>query len=397
MNFPPARAGRIIATLLLAFTIAGCAATGQQRQAKTSSFSASANVAEQGSVQDARRQAMQNGLSQGTASADTAVYSTAVGGNGRPVYEQTRMTGTPRVQSVAVFGETLNDGRLEVQAQMQQVAPGNRCDSNYRKTVTALPFPLVDPQHLRVGEPAGYESVLPAELLRRLARTGRYLTVTEPEWQPLGADGVNSTARPEQIMRHAAQSGAQVVIAGRVRSLEVQPLSRWNLDLARRPKDRAVEIEVQAYDGASGRMIADYRFARHANGVVVPPAQYAVGSANYFATDLGRTLDGLLDDAAARVADALRCQPFVARIRAVREGRYVIDAGESSRLRAGDTLLAYAGAYKRREAREGYLSISNDPLAVLRVTDVLADYTVAVAETADNTRMLHPGDEVHAW
>ena len=100
---------------------------------------------------------------------------------------------------------------------------------------------------------------------------------------------------------------------------------------------RWIEVELDAYDGLSGVLVAKRRQGMEIAGENEIEIRSLFGSAKYFSTPFGRRFDALMKSLVKGISSDLACMPFTAKITDIDIGnnKIYIDAGAASRRRAG--------------------------------------------------------------
>jgi hypothetical protein len=337
----------------------------------SASLDAGVTAAREMAIQDAMHQAA---LSQG-AQIESAQYM-----NSGMVSESSSLTAAPLAGKVKVLDEGTQDGLYQVRIQVDASAPSasrsrrasqaSSCASpngrTLRRRVITAYFTVDRPAEANDLDALGIK--LAHELAQRLTRRGdsiqardaANLTVmpsgylTDPN---LGAPGVRQLAQ---------SSDSQFVVTGRVLSTAVTDRSvRLSLfesnktsqqgayytgpfsaltggALRYRAVERQFDMELWIYDGLTGTLLTNQRLSTLAHGDVQPGDALPFASIEFWKSDYGSPIDGLLDQAVNQVLTTLSCIPFSARVLRVDQGRQVyLDAGGMDGLQVGDKLLIY--------------------------------------------------------
>ena len=245
-------------------------------------------------------------------------------------------------------------------------------DFAYRKKVLLAMFQLQNPAD--ANDIVHFQDGLQQELSRLLAASDHYLplrTVNEAAFnlQPGFYDPV---LQPERVREMARRYGSQFIVGGVVRDIgsygEKYALA-WGSDVRQgerrvsasipmlqlshglpgvaalglkiKPSSRRFEGDVYIFDGASGALLKQQRFADSASGDVIQGGDYGFGSRRFYDTDFGQMVEQQLEKIVSSVDDALACQPFAARISRIDKNQIYLDAGSTARLAKGDKLQLF--------------------------------------------------------
>ncbi|MGL4604282.1 MAG: flagellar assembly protein T N-terminal domain-containing protein, partial [Iodobacter sp.] len=259
-----------------------------------------------------------------------------------------------------------------VTAKAARQAQCPQSDFAYRKKVLLAMFQLQNPAD--ANDIVHFQDGLQQELSRLLAASDHYLplrTVNEAAFnlQPGFYDPV---LQPERVREMARRYGSQFIVGGVVRDIgsygEKYALA-WGSDVRQgerrvsasipmlqlsnglpgvaalglkiKPSSRRFEGDVYIFDGASGALLKQQRFADSASGDVIQGGDYGFGSRRFYDTDFGQMVEQQLEKIVSSVDDALACQPFAARISRIDKNQIYLDAGSTARLAKGDKLQLF--------------------------------------------------------
>ncbi|AZN35223.1 flagellar assembly protein T N-terminal domain-containing protein [Iodobacter ciconiae] len=290
-------------------------------------------------------------------------------------------------------------------------------DFAYRKKLLLAHFQLQNP--VDANDISHFQDGMQQELSRMLSASDRYLpqrTVNEAAFnlQPGFYDPV---LQPERVRELARRYGTQFVVGGVVRDLAAYgdqiglawggdirtgerkmgpsiPMLRFHgwmpamaeLSVKTGPSSRRFEADVYVFDGASGALLKQQRFADSASGNVMQSRDSVFGSRRFYETDFGKIVEQQLGQIVAGVDDVLACQAFAARISRVEKDRIYIDAGSTARLSKGDKLQLFkvSGPHQLVAAVNGDSSMSlGTPEALLSavtITQVQPLFAIAILE-----------------
>jgi hypothetical protein len=290
-------------------------------------------------------------------------------------------------------------------------------DFAYRKKLLLAYFQLQNP--VDANDISHVQDGLQQELSRLLSESDHYLpqrTVNEAAFnlQPGFYDPV---LQPERVRELARRYGTQFVVGGVIRdigaygeqlglawgsdvrsgerkispSIPMLKLNGWMPNIAAlglkiKPSSRRFEADIYIFDGASGALLKQQRFADSATGDVVQARDYVFGSRRFYETDFGKMVEQQLGQIVASVDDALACQAFAARISRVDKNRVFIDAGSTARLTKGDKLQLFrvSGPNQAVAAVNGDSSMSlgtpEELISAVTITQVQPLFAIAIIE-----------------
>ncbi|MEI6412864.1 MAG: flagella assembly protein FlgT middle domain-containing protein [Pseudomonadota bacterium] len=313
------------------------------------------------------------------------------------------------IQAAEVIGETINGNTLTVRIRAAVELDTEVCNSptaRYRKKLTAVAMPLLNPRQVVVGDVQGYDRGIPSELLRKLATTGRFLTRDEsvqrlypdPRDAPnLTVLGVNNQAA---LISLGERTQAQYVLSGVVQdigyseavlrqpgydsldsSYPLKVLGQF-VNLGTRPRSRRIEVEFFVHDAHTGRLITRHRYAKEASGEVVFNESIPFGSRRFYESDFGKAFEQIFDLETTALTRDLQCLPFVMRVLQINGKALSLDAGTDTGIHVGDRLTAYRNEEAARPfGVDGTTFAFGKTPTPLQVTKVFSNYAVAESET----------------
>lgn len=312
----------------------------------------------QGAISHVREQALKDAFRQASLRAGAQVSSTQLMSKGVVTQDDVQVRTAAQLKNVEVLWEDQRDGLYEVSIRAE-VASEAMCPASqqrYRKAVAVAGFGLAQPQQATVGRLQNVEQDLPRVLVNSLNERGLVhaldATRTSLYQDPRRAPSKETAQqRLTTSVALATQLGAQYVVSGVVRDmamaseLEEKPARRseWREMLGLQPKaqQRQFVMDVFVHDGLSGAML----FQRSYNtfGEWDAPAAQTVGFATpqFWQTGYGQEVREVVQAAVADVNEALRCQPFMARIVQARGNRLHIEASAGAGIRPGDKFQVY--------------------------------------------------------
>jgi hypothetical protein len=260
--------------------------------------------------------------------------------------------------------------------------------ARYRKKVAASQFDIVD-RH-QIYDMYGLERDLPRELLRRIENTSTIVAVDGAEYllperssYTVGGEDVSYSQAASHL---AGKLDSQFIITGVIRDLGIQYGLLHNI--------RHIEMEVAIIDGLSGAVVSRHRINESVRGADEMPRGMVFGSAEFLRTDFGRAFDVVLDKLATRIIEDLGVLPFSAKVVKMEGANVYFDAGATSLVAVGDTLMGYQTADRPLYSNSAgnFLGFQETPMATMVVKQVQPQFSMAELESDDIT--LKPGDIV---
>jgi hypothetical protein len=234
-------------------------------------------------------------------------------------------------------------------------------------------------------------SGFPEDLLRRLGESNEFLPRNVSlgiGYPPLKArpDSSSSTDAAREV---AFKTGSQFVLSGVI-----------DAGIGRTDYGRWIEVEVDAYDGLTGVLVAKRRQGMEIAGENEIEIRSLFGSTKYFSTPFGRRFDDLMKSLTKGIRSDLACMPFTAKITDIDidNNKIHIDGGAASRVAPGDKFIAYHSAKRiqSESASRGLLGVQTIPVASLTIRQVFPLFSIGELSIDPKKTELHVGDFVSA-
>lgn len=231
----------------------------------------------------------------------------------------------------------------------------------------------------------------PEDLLRRLEESDEFIPRNAAigiKHPPLKAQA-DSLATTDGAREVAFKTGSQFVFSGIV-----------DAGIGRSDYGHWVEVEVDAYDGLTGVLVAKRRQGMEIGDESEIETRSLFGSAKFYGTPFGKQFDALMKSLIKGVRADLACMPFTARITDIdADGNKIyIDGGATSRVAPGDRFVAYRHV-KRPQSEStsnGLLGIPTTPIASLTIKQVFPLFSIGELSVDPKKTELHVGDFVSA-
>lgn len=234
-------------------------------------------------------------------------------------------------------------------------------------------------------------SGFPEDLLRRLGESDEFLPRNASlgtGYPPLKAqpDSLSSTDAAREV---AFKTGSQFILSGVI-----------DAGIGRTDYGRWIEVEVDAYDGLSGVLVAKRRQGMEIAGENEIEIRSLFGSAKYFSTPFGKRFDDLIKSLIKGIRTDLACIPFTAKITDIDldNNKIYIDGGAASRVAPGDKFIVYHSAKRiqSESASKGLLGVQTIPVASLTIKQVSPLFSIGELSIDPRKTELHVGDFVSA-
>jgi len=234
-------------------------------------------------------------------------------------------------------------------------------------------------------------SGFPEDLLRRLGESGEFIprnVSLGTGYPPLKAQA-DSLSSADAAREVAFKTGSQFVLSGVI-----------DAGIGRSDYGRWIEVEVDAYDGLTGVLVAKRRQGMAIAGENEIEIRSLFGSAKYFSTPFGMRFDALMKSLVKGIKTDLACMPFKAKITDIDidNNKIYIEGGAASRVAPGDKFVAYHSAKRiqSESATGGLLGVPAIPVASLTIRQVFPLFSVGELSIDPKKTELHVGDFVSA-
>ncbi len=206
-------------------------------------------------------------------------------------------------------------------------------DQKYKRKITSTLFSIRNLSQTQDIDNIALE--LPRELLRRLEDSNNFLVKATEYGAPAGSN--DTTQSNNDVRRISALHGSQFVVSG-----EVIDAGNSVKDSFFRSGKRWLEVDFMIHDGLTGSLLARHRLSRSVEGDTTVGRNKPFGSASFFSTNFGQAINSMMTEAAKLIPKDIEQIPFSARVIRVSENKIYIDAGSTSLIEPGDSLVAYS-------------------------------------------------------
>lgn len=241
----------------------------------------------------------------------------------------------------------------------------NQEASRIRKKVVVAGFNVEKPDQTVFGGlgPVGYAAS--EWLYQNLLDTGEVLPLSAPTRQvfaSLRAGPTQETAgnRLEQYSAVSRQMGAQFVVSGVIRNLNVNRAESWDSSYGASIKRslfsadtvREFVVDVVLHDGYTGRVVTEQRYTASGRWDIPRTGKVSFGSPEFHDSDYGKAVTGVFDDMTDDLMSTIDCQALLVPILEVDGKDLLLDIGTKSGLLPGDKLrlVRAESSMQRRDA-----------------------------------------------
>lgn len=313
-----------------------------------------------GDLITARRTAVNQAAEIATRRAATFVSSSAETRDGVLISDNTRISSSGLLHDIHIIEEQLKGNELTVRIRAQvsaaQGCPGGIEETAYQRNIGFTAFPMTQPMQANAGDLHQIATKLPELLARELkqrpgfnSHTATHLSL-HPNLQNAPTQMLDDGTLTN-LQRHTEQTNMQYIVSGVIRDISQRnPLGAREpnllVDLYHRIDSdnernlRAFIMDVYIHDAFSGGLIWQKRYM---TAGIWNAGQQRTGFATdaFWQQDYGQKVRRIMREAVADINDALRCEPFSARITRTEQNRVWINAGQLSGINPGDRLSVY--------------------------------------------------------
>lgn len=227
----------------------------------------------------------------------------------------------------------------------------NQQASRIRKKVVVAGFNVEKPDQTVFGGLGSVGYAASEWLYQKLLNTGEVLPLSAPTRQmfaslragPTGEAGGN---RLDQYSAVSRQMGAQFVVSGIIRNLEVNRAESWDSSYASSIRrslfsadtEREFVMDVILHDGYTGQVVSEQRYTASGRWDIPRTGQARFGSPEFNESDYGMAVAAVFDDITADLMTTIDCQALLVPILQVTGKDLLLDVGTKSGLLPGDKL-----------------------------------------------------------
>jgi hypothetical protein len=306
-----------------------------------------------GDVGQARELATRRALASAAALGSATISAQTLVRDGVVVNDTAQLRSSACTENSQVLGETIGKDELTQRLQVTVRDSGACRQSCQQATLNRLivaGFSVEHPEQILPVEKSWLTNLTPVEIARWIDKRRQVLVVHDatvfphltPDRAPKPFLIVADRETPFSVL--ARHQRGQYVLAGVYRNIGFVDQDWFDNGIVNRGlfgKTRLIEIDAFIHDGVNGAVLDRKTFSAVANGQVLMTPRPAVGTAEFYASDLGRVWGRLVSDIADWATDKISCMPFVARVLKIEGQKIYLDAGADSGLSVGDTLVLH--------------------------------------------------------
>ena len=287
-----------------------------------------------------------------------------------------------------------------------ECATGKARELNKRVAITA--FPIVDDGQAALGGFSNVSRRLPGLLINRFESEDPVVPYSAVNSR-LYDESITAPTRKQRnrrltrVSRLSRSTGMQFVISGVIRDIGVLDssawsnsfVSEWSRAVGWADQSRRLVVDLYVYDGFSGALVMEQRFATLGEWPYQPNRSVGFGTAAFAQTHFGRRTAELVDRMRQSILETLKCQPFMAPIERVDKRRIRIASGSGSGLEPGDEAALYRSERFLDQPSEPPLLQPTDQ--AMRVERVQSGFSSGRLALEGNRINVQRGDMVVIW
>jgi hypothetical protein len=346
---------------------------------------------EGGGIEFARKMALEDAAHQLSLQLGTTVTSAEQVASNGLITQSGTVRPVKQIERYDVLHEW-NDGRnfhVIIRSDEREESAKRSVSQEYRKKVLFTAFPV---QKNNAGGRGDLSGEIPRDLARRLAQSGKFQTRVSRYAIQMERDTRTLADISSVVRQLALENDSQFVVAGEVIDAGMNDEKGFWPTM----KTRKFEVHVSLYDGLTGALIAQRHLSQAMDGYGVAEPNRSIENADSFSIDAGKTVDTVLSTIAAEVAADLAPLPFTARIVKVNNRQIVFDAGATSAIVPGDSLIAYQRKveWEVGPAGQTFTNTIETPVGTVSVTQVQPLFSVGELSADPKLASLKTGDYV---
>lgn len=360
-----------------------------------------------GAMSYVREQAMQDAMQQAVLRAGMQISSTQLMSKGVIEQDEVRIQGKGQLSDVKILWEEQKEGVYEIairaEVDSQKMCP--KSVQHYRKSVAITGFNLAKPAQASIGQLQNIEHDLPHLLVNSLNNKGLVQALDASQYSlypsALRAPTANRTHLTSSATV-ATELGTQYVVSGVVRDLSIldtnkhKPSWRARVGLPEASQPRQFVLDIYVHDGLSGALLFQRSYSTMGEWDINVKNAVGFASPEFWQSKYGNKVRDVMSNAVADVNEALRCQPFMARIVKTEGERLYIEAKGTSGIRPGDKFKVYRTGTFYNLDLEPRTELANMATEVV-VTHVQPQFIIAELPFSGSSLAIQRDDMVVAW
>ena len=343
-----------------------------------------------GDIELARQAAIQKAITLASGLSGVAIESSERVSPAGERLESSRMRTAPPPVDYTIVREWVNGKRLHVLLRFDDIpAQGKSAPiPAYKKKIVVTPFAVQTPPQL--DNP--YQS-FPNELMYRLEKTNKLLARFSAYAIPAENSGETDMAIRAAVRRIAAKYDGQFVVSGEI--LETLHVGGFFQSSESGATKRHFEIRLAVHDGLTGTRLSQHRFNQISKGDAGASPGKPFGSSDFFATPFGSRVDEAINASVAAVLQDVENIPFTARVVRIAGSKVYIDAGATSLIAPGDSLVSYRAqnTWEITDVHSHFEPVVPEaPAASISITQVYPLFSVGELQSGQKNAKVRVGD-----
>ncbi|MDI9244474.1 flagella assembly protein FlgT middle domain-containing protein [Marinobacter sp. CHS3-4] len=246
----------------------------------------------------------------------------------------------------AIIRKERSSTPFEVNQQCQ-----NQQASRIRKKIVVAGFNLQHPNQAVFGGLGTVSQAVNDALYQNLLNTGEVLPFAAPGRQMFASleSGASRSGWGNRVDKYSAvsrQMGAQFVVSGIIRSVDVNRSDSWDSSYASSIKRslfsadtvRQFVVDVVLHDGYTGQVVSENRYTAAGRWDVPRTGQVSFGSPGFQQTGYGEAVNDVMNEISRDVMASIDCQAMLVPILEVSGKDLLLDVGTRSGLLPGDKM-----------------------------------------------------------
>jgi hypothetical protein len=227
----------------------------------------------------------------------------------------------------------------------------NQEASRIRKKVVVAGFNVENPAQAVFGGLGSVGYAVSKWLYQNLLETGEVLPLSAPDRQMFASLSAGPTReaagnRLDQYSAVSRQMGAQFVVSGVIRNLDVNRAESWDSSYASSIKRsllgadtvREFVVDVVLHDGYTGQVVTEQRYTASGRWDIPRTGEVSFGSPEFNKSGYGVAVAEVFDDITGDLMSTIDCQALLVPILEVNGKDLLLDTGTRSGLLPGDRM-----------------------------------------------------------
>ncbi|WP_017446330.1 flagellar assembly protein T N-terminal domain-containing protein [Gayadomonas joobiniege] len=299
----------------------------------------------QGNVQAARKQAIEEALQTAVLQSGATISSSQQVSNGQLTHDEFHVRSTAIVNQVQILAESTQGNRYSVQLKAEIFSDQRQCiSSDYRKTLSFLPFTINHPRHAQVGALYQLGESL-AESFTDHAQQSSQHFIVQPSL-PITVNLTSQTSRSEQhraqLQSLGEQSQSQFLVWGQIKDISLgerpNQFSSWFSGAA---PTRYLVLQLNLYDAIQGQHVKRLNYQDQAQWTFPLEQRIDPYSRQFWVSEYGQMLNQKIQRAIAEIDNYMACAASYGQVIRQQNNEITMDMGQQNGVRLGDVFVLY--------------------------------------------------------